>query len=235
MLQITCGLSKNKILKIKSIIEKTIGAKIFPTVDEINNSWMEIKEDSEVKAFTLHSVKINNKIHILDGADDCNISNSNEIFGCYNSNIRKDLISRYETLVRSGKIDEKKQAIDICITGDTGSNITKICAFFKTTSSTNAHSNLLPLAIYKGSDAKNVLRKVSSMFSDQINNLNEFSVLSKNVKINWFLVADMKFIYNFMVNKTVVIKKYALIVKNLLESNYGRTTKIHVEWKMNYI
>uniref|UniRef100_A0A0K0FMA5 Uncharacterized protein n=1 Tax=Strongyloides venezuelensis TaxID=75913 RepID=A0A0K0FMA5_STRVS len=157
MLQITCGLSKNRILKIKSVIEKTIGAKIFPTVDKINNSWMEIKEDSEVKAFTFHSIKINGKIHILDGGDDRNTLNSNEIYGCYSSNIKKDLILKYETLVKSGKIDENNQSIDICITGDTGSNITKICTFFKTISSTNAHSNLLPLAIYKSSDAKNVL------------------------------------------------------------------------------
>uniref|UniRef100_A0A0N5BI02 DUF659 domain-containing protein n=1 Tax=Strongyloides papillosus TaxID=174720 RepID=A0A0N5BI02_STREA len=168
---------------------------------------MEIKENSEIKAFTLYSAKINGKIHILDRGDDCNTSNSNEIFGCYNSNIRKDLISRYETLVRNGKIDENKQAIDICITGDTGSNTTKICAFSKTTTNTNVLSKLLPLAIYKGSDAKNVLRKVSSMFSDQINGLNELPIFSKNVKINWFLVADMKFIYNIMGNKTAVSKR----------------------------
>uniref|UniRef100_A0A0N5BFS7 AAA_13 domain-containing protein n=1 Tax=Strongyloides papillosus TaxID=174720 RepID=A0A0N5BFS7_STREA len=207
MLQITCGLSKKRLLEIKSIIEKSIGTKIFPTVDEINNSWIEIKDDFEVKAFTLHSVKINGKIHILDGGNDCNTLNSNEIYGCYNSNIKKDLISRYESLVKSGQIDKNKDTIDICITGNSESNITKICAFFKTQSSTKAHSNILPLAIYKGSDAKNVLRKVTLMFADQINNLNELPGSSKNVKINWFLVADMKFIYNIMGNRTAVSKR----------------------------
>ena len=206
MLQIMCGLSKNNILKIKSIIEKIIGTKMFPTVDEINNSWVEIKEQSETKNFVFHTAKINSKVHILDEADECNTLNADEITGCYNNNIKKDLISRYESLVKSGKIDRNDDTIDICITGDTKSNITKICAFFKLCSNSNAHSNLMPLAIYKGSDAKKILRKVVSMFADQINNLTELSISSKAVKINWFLVADMKFIYNIMGNKTSVSK-----------------------------
>uniref|UniRef100_A0A0K0EYQ9 DUF659 domain-containing protein n=1 Tax=Strongyloides venezuelensis TaxID=75913 RepID=A0A0K0EYQ9_STRVS len=138
---------------------------------------MEIKEDSEEKAFTLHPVKISGKIYILDGADDCNISNLNEIFGCYNSEIKKDSISRYETLVTSEKIDENKQSIDICITGDT----------------------------------------VASMFADQINSLSELPVSSKNIKVNWFLVADMKFICKIIVTKLLSTKDYVYFVIALVK------------------